>query len=1187
VISPQSFSMQPVNKGDLMKRSLKLPSFVVGLFLAVSLSAIGQLTSGSVAGTAKDISGAVVGRVKVSVTNEATDITTTTTTNSSGEFQVLNLLPGVYDLKAEGGNFKPYEVKGISVDPSKTATVPVLLTVGAATATVEVTAGSGTTLDTTTTNLSTTFSTSELSTLPTATVGNGVLNTALLSPNVASSGAIGIGTGPSVGGQRPRNNNFTIEGIDNNDKGVTGPLVYVPNDAVADFTLITSQFSPEFGHSSGGQFNTNVISGTNHIHGVAYENFQNRELNAESGILGGKIPNPRYDFNRYGGEVGAPILKNKIFAFVNYERQTTGQNVAYYNCVPTATGLSTLQGLSSYNFSANNLSEYSKYTPTPNFLGGAQVTDANDNACFTGNPGPQNITVYSDSAYNSNTGVYGSLNPLNIPLGNQQVSAPAFENFWALTTSGDYTISSKDSLRLRYIYNKDQEINYGQLSGYNLLPAFFTPIPHLYHLIAISEYHNFTPNLTNEARLGYNRYVTTDGAGNFTYPGLDVFPNLTFDDLDAINYGPDPNAPQSTVQNMYQFTDNVSWTKGTHNFTIGFDGRKFIAPQTFTQRVRGDYEWDYLTEFLHDLAPTSFGQRSTGNFTYYGDQTALYGYANDTWRVTPQLTINTGLRYEFTSVPVGERAQVLNIAASYPGLISFTQPQPSYKSWAPRFGINYAPDAKTSIRAGFGIGYDVIFDNLGLLSNPPQYGSTNTVGDGNTNYTGNTNPNPGDPNFLGGYSNVKSAPIVHGLPPGNGGLTTYASVAAQRAATATYVPNQVVPYAESWNLQIQRTISNNTVATITYLGTRGIHLETQDQINKQPKATPTNQLFTTFSGPGVTGPTVVSTSANVPTYQTISALPNIVPAYSAAGFTSTITSYQPYSESNYNGLSLNLSRQLVNGLQYDISYTWSKTMDDATAEVNATSLTPRRQQNSQCIACDYSRSALDRTNRLTLEVLYDLPYFKHSSYLMKNVVGNWQIVPVYTYESPEYATVLSGDNANLNGDSASAIDRTMINANGVKGTGSAVQSVYSNNPALYNLCPTGTPDVPNTAIPGCTANLVGYAAVNSSAYYIQAGKGTSPNGARNTLPIRPIDNIDVTALKRVNFTERYAFQFQAEAFNVLNHAQYIPGSIDTVNTEEYANVYSFNTVTSGVFNNPGKNFNNNARTMQLTAKFIF
>ena len=567
-----------------------------------------------------------------------------------------------------------------------------------------------------------------------------------------------------------------------------------------------------------------------------------------------------------------------------------------------------------------------------------------------------------------------------------------FSNFDALTTSGDYTISSKDSLRLRYLYNTE-----GAEDTAAYLPIFFQSLPYKFHLIAISEFHNFTPNLTNEARIGFNRYANTTPSGPYTYPGLDSFPNLIFDELGFINYGPDGNAPQSTVQNLYQLTDNVSWVKGTHTISLGFDGRKFISPQSFTQRVRGDYQWGYLTEFLHDLTPTDFGERSTGNFFYYGDQTAFYGYGNDTWRVAPTLTLNYGLRYEFTSVPVGMRAQSLNAAASVPGVLTFGAPQPQYKNFAPRFGINYSPDAKTSIRAGFGLGYDVIFDNIGLLSFPPQYSSTNSVGDGNTNYTGAKNPTYGQTNFLGGG----------GLPPGNGGLATFATVAIQKAATSAYVPDQKVPYAESWNLQIQHTFGSNYVASIGYVGTRGIHLETQVQINKQQKVTPTNQLPTYYGAAASivpatcagTAPTncVISTAANVNTLSQITALSAVVPAFFNAGFTGTITSYQPDSQSAYNGFDANLTRRMQNGLQMNLSYTWSKTMDDATSEVNSTGLTPRRQQNHQCIACDYSRSALDRTHRITLEAVYDVPFFKHSGFLMRNLAGNWEIAPIYTY----------------------------------------------------------------------------------------------------------------------------------------------------------------------------------------------
>jgi hypothetical protein len=1156
-------------------RRISLAAILSVLFLTTGLSYC-QITSGDLEGTVRDKTGAVIANATVVAVNEDTKISYTAVSTAAGEIHIFNLPAGNYDLTATAAGFSTFVLKGFQIDLNKRSTANLTLSV-ASTMSVEVSANAAVALDTTSTNLTQTFGTEELAVLPSATVGLGVLNISLLSPGVASSGGIGIGVGPSVGGQRPRNNNFTIEGIDNNDKSVTGPLIYIPNDAVGEFSLISNQFSPEFGHSSGGQFNTNVISGTNKFHGAAYEYFQNRNLNAEDLPAGQHLPNPRYDFNRYGGQFGGPILKDKVFFFANYERQTTGQSGQYQICTPTAAGLSELNSIAgAANLNANNLTQYTKYTPASP----SQVDASNDAACFNQSTGPQFAAVYSGTAPGgtypgiNNGPVFGSGTRYDIPEGNFVVNAPNYINFWALTTSADWTISSKDSFRVRYLQNNNAGIDTAAS-----LPAFFQPLPSTFNLVALSEYHTFTPNLANEVRIGYNRFTNAFPAGNFTYPGLDSFPNITIFDQNGLNIGPDPNAPQTAVQNLYQFVNNVSWTKGKHQFKIGFDGRKFISPQTFTQRVRGDYEYDYLTEYLHDLAPTDFGERSTGNFIYYGDQTALYGYANDTWRVSPTVTLNYGLRYEFTSVPTGERAQSLNIAASVPGLINFSAPQPQYGNFDPRFGINWAPDNNTSIRAAFGVAQDVLFDNLGLLSFPPQYSSTNDVGSG-------TNPNYGDPNFLANG----------GLPHGNGSLATFCQsgtgtgtgvpcvpdLASQRAATSAFLPNQFVPYAETWSLGVQRVFASNYTAEVRYVGTRGIHLPTQVQINVQPKVTADNQLFTDISGAGVSlDPSgtfaTVNSPANANTLAAINSLSNIVPQYAAAGFTSKLTSYQPYSGSSYNGLQTNLTRRFQNGFLLNASYTWSKTMDDATAEVFATVLTPRRPQNSQDVSADYGRSALDRTNRFTFAAVYDLPYFKHSNYLMKNLVGNWTVSPIYTYESPEYATALSGVNSNLNGEGG-GIDRPIVNPNGVKGTGTGVLPVYATN--LSGLC---TPPATN-----CSANTVGYVAQNPNAYYIQAGAGTLPNAARNTLPIRPIDDLDMTASKRINITERYAVQFQAQAFNLFNHPQYIPGSLNNVNTNA-TNALStqFQVVGSPAFNQPQLLFKSNARTMQLALKFNF
>ena len=1156
------------------KKAILAISLLVTVLLGGGLVAWSQATSGNIAGTVVDKSGAAISGASVTVTNVATNVSATVQATKTGDFYVPNLLPGAYDVTGRASGFATFSLKNFVVNLNATSTAHLVLPVATASTIVEVSADAGAVIDTTTTQLQSSFESEELKNLPTSSSANGVLNLSLLVPGVAAGGGLGVGTGPSVGGLRPENNDFTIEGIDNNNKGVTGPLVYIPNDAVGEFTAIVNQFSPDFGHSAGGQFNTTVKSGTNHIHGVAYEYFQNRNLNAENAVQGGKQPNPRFDNNRFGGEAGGPAIKDKLFWFGNYEYQPIGRSGQYWLCTPTAAGMAALKGIPQFN--QTNLGIYTKYMPTSP----AQVNYASDLACGNQgakdpNNGAQFLTVYNDGQFNSagpsyssniapGAGVYGTGGATNIPLGNYLVAAPNYNNTKSLVASTDWTISPSDSFRGRYVYNNNAAIDTSAA-----LPAFFLPLPYIYHLIALSEYHDFTPNLINEVRVGFNRYYNITPSGGATFSGLDSFPNLTYSDQGATNLGPDANAPQSTVQNLYQFTDNLSWVKGKHSIKFGFDGRKYIAPQTFTQRVRGDYIYNYLTEYLNDVAPTNFGERSTGNFIYYGDQTAFYGYANDTWRISQKLSLNFGLRYEFTAVPVGERAQSLNIKASAPGLVSFGSPQPQKTNFFPRVGINYALDPNTSIRLGFGTAGDILDDNLGLLSFPPQYSSTNDVGTGN-------NPAVGAPNFL------KNGGLHHGT----GTLNTYLTVADQRAATSAYLPiQQITPYAETWSLGVQHVFKSVYTAEVRYVGTRGIHLPTQDQINIQPRVTAANQIPTLMSAPAT------GSLANMNnTLGAIAALSNIVPAWhfpsdGKGGFTSKITSYRPLSESNYNGLETSLKRQFTNGLLLNAAWTWSKAMDDATAATFSTTLTPRRPQNSQNVAADYSRSALSRTHRITFFAVYDLPFFKTSTWLLKNTLGNWEVAPTYTYESPEYVTVLSGVNSNLNSDSGS-IDRTIFNPKGVKHTGSGVKA-YA-NPNLVGQCdPATTATDPNGTII-CPGDTVAYVANNPNAEYITAASGTLPTSQRNTEPLNPINNIDASATKRFSFGESRSIEFSAQAYNVLNHAQYLAGSINNVSNPSYSTLsIAYQTASNPLFGKWKKEFPANARTMQLSLKFNF
>ena len=975
------------------------------------------------------------------------------------------------------------------------------------------------------------------------------------------------GTGPSVGGQRPRNNNFMIEGVDNNNKSVTGALVSVPNDAVGGFTLLENQFNSDFGHSSGGQFNTVVKSGTNNFHGSVYEYFRNRDLDAIDAVFARQAPagtaptNPRYDNNRYGGTFGGPIKKDKLFFFTNFEREPIGLvgSAGAAVAAPTAAGIATLN--STPGLSATNLGVFEKFTP---------VAPAQSNSCGASGSGSGSSPCFIT--------VGGNV----IPVGTVSIINPAFKNLENFVQSVDWNISAKDQFRGRYIYNQ-----FAGLDTSPQLEAFFTSTPSVFHLVNLSEYHTVSPAVTNEFRLGFNRYDNSTPAGGPLFPGLSVFPNITLLDLGGgLNIGPDPNAPSYTIQNFYQVLDNISWVKGNHNLKFGVEARKYISPQQFTQRLRGDYTYNLTQNFLEDNSPDNFGQRSTGLTTYYGDQSAIYWYVNDTWRVNTHLSVNAGVRYEYTTIPAGEQRQALNDLSSQPSIIvpgsgqplNFTRISPQKNLFAPRLGFAYSPGSSgnTSIRAGFGMAYDVLYDNIGILAVPPQVGATLNCGVATV---------PQCPSFVTLRPNFFAQGA---LPSGGGAGITVLSQADAIASTSNWIPpQQKVPYSIQWNLGIQHAFGKNYTADVRYLGDRGLHLSFQDIPSLQTHITATHSLPTYLQNPGQ-----ATLDALPLTLSQLSNEDNLLPQFENAGF-SFITAFVPAGWSDYHGLSGQLTRRFSNGLMLLASYTYSRTIDNSTADFHSTDLTPRRPEDFQDVAKDKSVSALSRTHRFSVAAFYDLPYFKNGNWFVKNLLGNWQFSPVYTYESPEWFTVQATRDANLNGDPAG--DRAIFNPSGVPGTGTDV------TPLCRSSLPAGQTCGVSTSTFDSTPFIVAYQANNPKAQYIRTGLGAFSNLGRNTLAGRPTNNLDLSVTKAVSVSERYRFEVGAQAGNLFNHPQYLPTDPTLagqgIGVNDVAPQGAFTTagasyqslVTPGKtnFNQPNLVFPSNSRTLGLVAKFVF
>jgi hypothetical protein len=1090
-------------------------------------------------------------------------------TSGMGGYRFDNLPVGTYRLTVKASGFKTV-TEQVDVVLNQTGTLNVMLTPGVASETIEV-SGVSSAIDTTSAQMQSSYNerfSQDLGLTGTGGTGAGVLNLSLLSPGVSQASSLGIGVGPSVGGQRPYNNNFTVEGVDNNNKAVTGNLITVPNDAVENFTLLSNQYNSEFGHSSGGQFNTTIKSGTNSFHGSLYEYFRNRNLNAVDNafVLQGLTSNPRFDSNRYGATFGGPILKNKLFFFTNFERQgisltaTAGGQVL----TPTADGLAAIA--TDPLLSATNFGVFKQYVPV------APVQAP------SGDPSTPCKVGTNAIGYNGAPAV-GTCTGDAIPIGAVSIANPAWQNFENYVQSVDYNISSRDQLRGRYIFNKLDKID----QSANLLP-FYTTEPFRFQLFTIGEYHTFTPSVINEFRVGFNRYTNTLPDGGFKYPGLDAFPNLILLDLggNGLQIGPDSQAPQFTIQNLYQGVDNISWTKGAHTLKFGGEYRWYISPQSFTQRQRGDYDYNSSQLFLEDFSPDNFGERSQGSVTYYGNQKAVYGYANDTWKVSTHLTLNLGIRYEFTTVSSSEAQQQLNTLSNDPSIIVgggvnqpllFDKPRAPKNNWAPRVGFAYSPGSSgsTSIRGGFGLAYDILYDNIGILAVPPQIGATNDVPDLN-------NPTAG---FL----------AKGGLPGGGSGIQVL-SEADARAATSNWIPPDVkLPYSVNWNLGVQHSFGKDFIAEVRYVGDRGVHLDVQNRINRRSLVTP-QAFLPTF----MQQPSQAALDALPITIDDLKAPGSMIPAFANAtcpsspppvgcGFGSNIVADSPDGSSTYHGLQSSLIRRFSNGLMFQAAYTYSRTIDNSTADFFSTSLTPRRPQDFQDWNAERSVSPLSRTHRFTLAAVYDLPYFKNGNWFVKNIVGNWGFSPVYTYESPQWATVQSATDSNLNGDSAG--DRAILNAAGIKGTGSGVTALTTST----RLCASA-------AGPATVPCIVGYLATNPTAQYIVAGAGALATSGRNTLATAPTNDFSLSTYKDISITERFKFRFGAQFANLLNHPQYIPGSnpgqglgvndvtsfITGPNSTSYLN---YLTPGNAIFNNPKAVFASNARTIGLVAKFTF
>jgi len=1036
-----------------------------------------------------------VANAQVTVTNQQTGVTVTITTTSAGTYELPSVLPGLYRVSVEAKGFRNLVKKDLPVLADQDNVADAQLELGSASETVEVVAGS-VAVQTSSSTLNNNFNAKDVTELPGAggTLNGSPLNLAVLAPNVVAQPGGVTGTGGAVGGTRPRDNNFTVDGVDDNNLGVTGNNSTVIPDAVAEFALTTNQFSAEYGHSAGGQFSLITKTGTNNWHGSGEWYNQNRNYNSldnltKDAIAGGTIPGqPAFDNNRFGGTVGGPLIKNKWFIFGAYEYTTLhGQGTATPLIAPTATGLSMLQTMAADSAVQNILANF-------------PVAPSNDL-----NP----ITVNGQS----------------VPIGNLIIISPLFQREHDAIVNTDYTLG-KHQLGARFLFNQESFIN-----PVNSTQAVFNQSEPVHNRkIALSDVWTVNNTVVNDLRLQYSFFSLA-----LVNPCSVCPSDVTIGDLGFNTIGPSDNQDQK--QNTYQILDTVTWSHGKHTFKFGGQYNHFIYPQFFLPRSNGDYWYTNTEELVNDNLASVAGRtlRGAGTGSFLGTQSAFYAFVQDDIKLTPRLTLNLGLRYEYWTNPVGGNAQSLNAISSVPGVITFGKPGTDKNNVAPRIGVAFDPtgSGKTAIRAGFGIAYDVKFQNFASITLPPQLQSELNP---NSACTLNPQPswcaNPNGSGFLAG-GGLPSAYI----PP--------ASQLAARSLTTSFIDNTVMPKILTWSLGVQRELYRNAIIEFRYLGTRGLELPVQFRRN----------FISAFDG-GVTPLPTFFQASDVPTSWTAStptdaAFNSFNPnTYAQFGFQGNITSDPPLGGSKYHAASVSFTQHSRFGLTFNTNYTWAHTTDNSTNEFFTSLLNPRRAQDTNRLANDWASSDLDVRQHFALSWTYQVPNFENWNGFIRALTNGFQIGSVLLVQTGQPVTIQSGLDSNGNGDSAG--DRASLNPFGTARTGSDVFAVCAlpggavtlsnGGPGAFGT-PTGVGAGggcfnPTDPTGGTFFPAIGYRPVNFNSKYVVTGPGAQANLGRNSVTTPGFTTLNLSLAKNINFAESKYLQLKANFFNILNHPNY-------------------------------------------------
>ena len=1151
---------------------IRLPFYVIAFMMLFALArmASAQADQGTITGLIQDRSGAVIGHAGVTLTNTDTGQILKTTSNSSGVYFFSPVKIGNYSLSASAQGFGTTTLINIKLGMQQQLNLVVTLKAGGLDQTISSTATEPL-MQTQESSTGQSTAANSINKVP-LSGGNWVYIAQLAAGAAPPQGTHGAGTGDfNSNGQRAEQNNYMLNGVDNNSHLVDFPtgasfVAQLPSEGLAEFKVQSGDYSAEFGHSAGAVINASLKSGTNSMHGSAWEFLRNTDLDARDWNA---TSVPPYHENQFGVTLGMPGLRNKLFFFGDVQ----ANRVAYKGII---------------------------ITTVPSLLERAGDFSELYNPALTGASGPiqlyhQTSTAAPQPFANNNlvTGVQGvvpnatALSILNLLpkpntnngalYNNYLFSSAAWDDTTQWDTRLDWNIGARDTAYSSFSYWHEpsyQAPTFGVLGGGGAVST------NLSGSFMFSETHVFTPMLTNEFRVGFN-YIralklqfdaaTTGFAAGIGFGGIPAgnlnggLPQVAFTGniLNIASFGGGGYSPCIEKENVYQFIDNVTRIVGNHALKAGVNilSMRFSTLQPVASRGSFSYSGEYtsnlnapntgfpVADFLLDSQNSAVlsSESVSGEARWYDA-----AYFQDDWRITKTITINAGLRWEYfqpykdvggymasyhltgpsslnTTTGVGSSSAVFQFPAEiknyvqsvfaqsadvFPNLLAKDNIALQYDSdphlitaqksnFGPRLGIAYSPDTKTSIRVGYGLFYGGL-ENAGFNPNLGQ------------NY-----PFQFDSTFPSASCSATSCP-TDGITLANGfssilasGLASDVAHLSLRGATAT----DTTPYTEDYNLTIQRNVLKEISATVSYVGDASHHLGSlTDPNNPLALVNPSNSAQLTRP----------------------------LPDFGATQYTSHIAN------SNYNGLQVKVEKRYSKGTSLLATYTWSHSLDDAPAMMVSWADAAYRQTNLIPIKSDYSNSTFDTRQRFTFNAVYDLPIGAGHRLLNSNgwlnaVVGGWSTNTTFSAQTGNPFSVAPTGISTASGGKAEAVRIKDPSAAG--GTFNspdpsiqvACASTTRNRTHWYNPCSFQNPWNPNDwayepshYIPTGTSDSH-YAAASQPVYVTSTSSALGFLGGRRNDVYGPgYERINMSVFKVFTIFSEQTLQIRADIFNLFN-----------------------------------------------------